>query len=30
MKTVLCTPLQLVHKLDLTGYGMQEVEDKLP
>lgn len=23
-------PLQLVHKLGLTGYGMQEVEDKLP
>lgn len=30
MKIVLCTPLQLAHKLGLTEYGMQEVEDKLP
>lgn len=30
MKIVLCTPLQLVRKLGLTGHGTQEVEDKLP
>lgn len=30
MKTVLCTPLHLVPKLDLAGYEIQEVEDKLP